>query len=168
VRVPVKQRVKGYIEEEGAVTDKDIIVEFDGTDPFFISEALDDLVRGGHIERTAVAQKGSCYETVDEENVEEPSTVTNESMTQPEDDLADSGSESSPGRQPEDNFSQHAEESVGCINNALGELTGVRAYSLSTRELLAVKIAQLALRDASPHFHNDNLADNPDLFEGYV
>ena len=68
---------------------------------------------------------------------------------------------------PEEDFKQHVDEAMGCIDNALDELTGVRVYTLSTREVLAVKIAQYALRDASTAFDNKNLAENSDVLEDY-
>jgi len=69
---------------------------------------------------------------------------------------------------PEENFSQHADEAVGCIDNALDELTGIRMYSLTVQEIAAVKVAQLALRDASPSFDNENLSSNRGLLEDYL
>jgi len=69
---------------------------------------------------------------------------------------------------PENDFKDHVDESMGCIHNALDELTGVRVYTLSTREVIAVKIAQYALRDASTAFDNENLAENREVLEDYL
>lgn len=51
----------------------------------------------------------------------------------------------------EPEFSDHAQEAAESIHNAIQELTKVRAYVLSEKELENFKTAQMSLR----YIHND-------------
>ena len=50
----------------------------------------------------------------------------------------------------EPEFEEHKEEMIEAVENALNELTEIRAYTLSADELQDFKAAHYALRNLSP------------------
>jgi hypothetical protein len=143
-----KLQIEETIEEHGPLSMYEIREHHPETDPLPINRRLDELLALDRIRPVDVQEGELRYEV---QNVEGAETTTAEGMTSPEDD-----------------FSEHVDESLVSVDNALQEITDIRVYTLSARELLAVKIAQLALRDVSPNFVNDNLAENAELIEDYL
>lgn len=67
--------------------------------------------------------------------------------------------------EPEDNLSNDIDEMEEAVENALDELSRVKAYSLTLEELRDFKAAQYALRNIVRQYYDE---DVPSLYESDV